>query len=337
MITIKEIAGQLKLSTTTVSNVIHGKTKEVSPETIEKVRKFLDEVGYVPNINARNLAQNESKIIGVVLKTTPGRYLELLSDPFVAEMITGIEREIREAGYYMMIYLSESIEEILTRVSTWNVDGLILFWMLDDDGIRVSEKYHKPVVCVDTMVVPDMKHFVNIGLDDADGSYQIVKYMIECGHRKIGFLSDNKMAVDLQRYQGYKRALEEAGIEVSEDDFFLMSSQKNEIEESLEELCDKAKDYTAVFCVSDLFALMFMDHLYDRGIRVPEDISVAGFDDNRYARLHRPALTTVHQEAEGKGVLAARTLISMLKGNEPESNEIILKPELVIRDTVKKI
>ena len=133
MITIKEIAAQLDVSTTTVSNVIHGKTKEVSPETIKKVQKFLEEVEYVPNISARNLAQNESKIIGVVLKSRPDRYISLLQDPFVCEMISGLEDAIRSAGYYMMVYISDDIAEIISHISTWNADGLILFCMLDDD------------------------------------------------------------------------------------------------------------------------------------------------------------------------------------------------------------
>ena len=132
MITIKEISRQLGLSTTTVSNVIHGKIKEVSPETIEKVRRYLDEVEYVPNISARNLAQNQSKIIGLVLKTREDRYMDLLMDPFVSEMLVGIEKEVRKAGYYMMLYMSDDIAEIIGHASTWNVDGLLLFCMLDD-------------------------------------------------------------------------------------------------------------------------------------------------------------------------------------------------------------
>ena len=98
MITIKEIASRLGLSTTTVSNVIHGKTREVSAETIECVQKFLEEVEYVPNINARNLAQGQSKIIGVVLKSLDFRLWHssnILSDPFVADMIGGIEKDLR--------------------------------------------------------------------------------------------------------------------------------------------------------------------------------------------------------------------------------------------------
>ena len=135
MITIKQIAESLNMSATTVSNVIHGKTKEVSQDTIDRVQKFLDEVHYVPNINARNLAQNQSNIIGIVLKTSEDRYTHILCDPFVSEMLGGIERVIREAGFYMMLYISNDINEITNRVASWNVDGLLLFWMQSSSGL----------------------------------------------------------------------------------------------------------------------------------------------------------------------------------------------------------
>ena len=163
MITIKEIAKELNMSTTTVSNVIHGKTKEVSAETIDRVQRFLDEVEYVPNISARNLAQNQSKIIGVVLKTSEARYSNILTDPFVAEMLGGIEKTIRESGYYMMVYISEDINEIIKHVTSWNVDGLLLFWMLDDDAIKVYRKFRGPVCFIDTFV-------------DWDAIYNVMSY-----------------------------------------------------------------------------------------------------------------------------------------------------------------
>ena len=230
MITIKEIASRLGLSTTTVSNVIHGKTKEVSAETIARVQKFLEEVEYVPNINARNLAQGQSKIIGVVLKTLDFRLWysdNILSDPFVAEMIGGIERAVREAGYYMMLYISDDIAEIIQHISIWNVDGLILFSMMDDDGNRVAAKYHKPIVCIDTYSSEKSDDFINVGLDDEKGTCQAVKYLIENGHRKIGFLTDNRVGVDRARFWGYRRALKESGIEYSDRDFFLFKPTKS--------------------------------------------------------------------------------------------------------------
>lgn len=337
MITIKQIARELGLSTTTVSNVIHGKTGEVSPETIDRVTKFLDKVEYVPNISARNLAQNHSRIIGIVLKSQESRYINLLTDPFVSELIAGIESGVREKGYFMMVYMSDDINEILSQVSTWNVDGLLLYCMMDDDGKRVLEKYHKPVVFIDTYPGKELKRYVNIGLDDEKGSHDITEYLIRNGHRKIAFLSDNDINVDHQRFLGYKRALKEAGIEYRDENFLLLNSRKEELERSWRELAGRATGFSAVVCCSDLFAIQLMDALNDAGIRVPDDVSVVGFDDNLYGRLHRPALTTVHQDVEERGKLAAEVLIDMISGKEPENSRVVMEPSLVLRDTVKKL
>lgn len=340
MITIKEIASRLGLSTTTVSNVIHGKTREVSAETIERVQKFLEEVEYVPNINARNLAQGQSKIIGVVLKSLDFRLWHsssILSDPFVADMIGGIEKAVRDAGYYMMLYISDDIAEIIQHISIWNVDGLILFSMMDDDGNRVAAKYHKPIVCIDTYSSANNDDFVNVGLDDAKGAYDAVKYLIGSGHRKIGFVTDNRVGVDEQRFWGYRRALAESGIEYSDKDFFLMKPSKELVNDNIVKLCSKAKDYSALFCCSDIYAAIMMAALKERGFRIPEDISIVGFDDNLYSRICTPRLTTVHQDADEKGRVAVETLVGMIMGREPVSKKIVLKTHLVTRDSVRKI
>ena len=130
MITIKEMAEMLGISTTTVSNVINGKTSEVSQKTAEKVQKLLDEYDYVPNMNAKNLAQNHSRLIGIVLKRRKDKYENIFTDPFHGELLGALESAIREQGYYMMIYISEDIEEIVRNIVGWNTEGLILIGML---------------------------------------------------------------------------------------------------------------------------------------------------------------------------------------------------------------
>ena len=342
MITIKEIAQKLNLSPTTVSNVIHGKISQVSPETIERVQHFLEEVDYVPNINARNLAQNESRLIGAVLKMLDYKYDNIFTEPFVAEMIGGIEKAVREAGYFMMLYISNDIAEILKHISTWNVDGLILFCMLDDDGIRVKKKYRKSVVYIDTYISSDVmkdyhESFVNIGLDDEDGAYQGTRHLLECGHRKIGFLANSRDGVDLHRFRGYRKALEEFGVEYSDRNFFWLRPEKDEIDASFKKLANKARDFTGLFCCSDLYAVRMVNECERIGIHVPDDLSVVGFDDNYCGALCRPPLTTIHQDAGYKGALAAKILIKMIHGEEPENSQVILKPYLVKRESVKKI
>ena len=342
MITIKEIANRLGMSPTTVSNVIRGKTGEVSPETIERVQKFLEEVEYVPNISARNLAQSRSKIIGVVLKTVEDRFEHILADAFVSELLGGVEQVIREAGYFMMLYISDDIAEIIKYVTTWNADGLVLFWMQDDDALRIYKKYRKPVVCVDTYIKKETveqfeNSFVNIGLEDEKGAYDAVRYLITQGHERIAFLSDDISGVDLERFRGYRRALEEAGIEYSDKNLFLLRSGKDEIERSFQKLAEKAERFTAVFCCSDTYATMLVNACFARGLRVPEQLSVIGFDDSRSGKLCRPPLTTVHQDITAKGELAATTLLDLLHGNSPAENEVLMPVELLIRDSVKNM
>jgi LacI family transcriptional regulator len=237
----------------------------------------------------------------------------------------------------MMLYISDDIAEILQHVSIWNVDGLILFCMMDDDADRVAAKYHKPVVCIDTYSSGHSGNFVNVGLDDEEDTYKAVRYLIENGHRRIAFLTDNSVGVDRARFWGYRKALAEAGIEYSDKDFFLLRPGEIKQGEYTEELCTRAHNYTAMFCCSDIYAALMMAELKDRGFEIPGDISVIGFDDNLYSRVCSPRLTTVHQNADEKGRVAAATLIRLVRGEMIETKEIRLKTHLVIRDTVRRI
>lgn len=342
MITIKQIAQELGVSPTTVSNVVRGKIKEVSKENIERIRSYLKEVNYIPNMTARNLAQQKSNTIGVVLKIRKERTTHVFTDPFVSEMLGGIEEVVRKAGYSMIIRISDDIEEILDYVTTWNVDGMILFCMLNDDAIRVQQQFNKPIACIDAYISKEVEdkfgeQFINIVLDDEDGVYQCIKYLTDNGHRKIGFFSDNLEGVNEARYRGYKRALAEVGVKVSKMDYFHFDPSMKKHEESLGKMVEKARDYTAVFCTSDMYALELMNASIKAGINVPDDLSIIGVDDTLLSRIARPELTTLHQSAKEKGKLAASKIVDFLGGEKADEHQIILKSHLMIRDSVKKI
>lgn len=337
MITIKEMANMLGISTTTVSNVIHGKTSEVSQSTVDKVKKMLEEYDYVPNINARNLASNSSKIIGVAMVNTRKGYENYLQDAFIGELVGSIERALKSSGYFMMMYFTESTEELMQTVFSWNVDGMILFGMSKEDCITVRKKFKKPQVFIDSYIDNIQISGVNIGLDDRRGGYMMGKYLIEKGHRKIAFLADNFRGSDYERYCGFASAMSEAGMSVGPDNFVKIDSKEDELEESLERICRISVNYTAFFCAADFYALMIMNSLRDHGISVPEDISIVGFDDNIYSQLSRPAITTMHQSASQKGELAVKSLIDQLDGKPIQQNWVVLPVQLVERDTVKDL
>lgn len=337
MVTIKDMADELGISTTTVSNVIHGKTSEVSQKTVEKVEKLLEQYDYVPNISARNLARNRSKIIGFAMKSRKDKYQNIIADPFFGELLGVVEAEIRSRGYYMMIYTSDDIGEILRYVSTWNVDGLILVGMLHDDFVRIKSKYKKPVILIDSYAPRDVAQYINVGLEDEKGGYLMTRYLLDNGHRKIAFLADNMEGVDYIRYAGHQKAFAEYGLKTDPEDLLIIRPGMMERESSLMEIYDMARNYTAFMCCSDYYAVMLMNYLSERGISIPDELSFTGFDNNMLARIVRPALTTVKQDVRKKGTIAVKYLIDMIHGTIPEENNILLPVELIIRDSVKKI
>lgn len=337
MVTIKDMAEMLGISTTTVSNVIHGKTSQVSPKTVERVQKLLEEYDYVPNINARNLAQNQSKIIVVALKSRIDKYPNIIADPFWGELVGAIEAEIRKQGYFMMLYISNDIQGIMKYISSWNADGLLLAGMLHDDYIRIRSKMKKPIVLLDGYVPEAIKRYVNVGLDDEGGAYEMTRYLLENGHRRIAFVTDNMEGVDYLRYRGHQRALRYYGLEPSEEDLLIIRPGEDEKDDSFWEIMEISRNYTAFMTCSDYYAAIIGNYLMDAGIRIPEDLSITGFDNNIFSRVFRPALTTIEQDVNLKGVTAVQCLIKLINDEPLEERDIRLPVKLVIRDSVKNL
>lgn len=336
MVTIKNMADMLGISTTTVSNVIHGKTSEVSQKTVDRVQKLLEKYDYVPNSSAISLTQNRSQIIALAVNKRKDKYENLFVDPFYSELTGAIETEVRMNGYFMMVYTSDDIGEIIRNILTWNVDGLILLGMLHDDFIRIRSRYKKPVILIDSYT-PNVMNYVNVGLEDEKGSYEMTRYLLEQGHRKIAFLADNMEGVDYYRYLGHKRALGEYGLRASAENLLIFRPESRERKQSMEELYERSKDYTVFMCCSDYYAVILMSYFSDRGVRIPEDLSFTGFDDNLMSEIIRPKLTTVRQDVGKKGRLAVDYLLKMMQDEELKECDIKLPTELVIRDSVRAI
>lgn len=337
MITIKEMANMLGVSTTTVSNVIHGKIGEVSQETVDRVQAIVKEYNYIPNINARNLASNQSKIIGVAILNNRKGYVNYLKDAFIGELVGCIEEELRFSGYYLMMCFATDAEELLQTVLSWNVDGLILFGVSGREYQAIKTHFKKPQVYIDSYLDDICQNAVNVGLADHRGGYLVGKYLIAHGHRKIGFVSDNDGGCDYERYKGMVEALSEVGISAGADHFIQMDVWNHSVEECCALIRQKVSDFTAFFCASDYYAMHLMYALAEGGIRVPEDVSIVGFDDNIYSRMSRPAITTIHQDPTEKGKQAVKCLLRQLETKEQMSDWIVLPVELVERDTVKTI
>lgn len=337
MVRIKDVAEAVGVSTATVSNVINGKDQRVSGEVRERIQKALDEMGYVRNRSAMMLAQTNSNMIGVVIPDKPGTMITM-EDPYFSALVGNLEAEIRAHDCYMYLIAQQSEEEILKQAIAWNLEGLIVCNLVEPQLRSLCEKYRRGVVSIDSYL-NRKANFVNIATDDFGGGYKMGKYLVEQGHTKIAMLADNDLDVDHYRWMGLQRAMEEAGLVIGESDHFVFSASEPARELELNQWLPKLKEYTALFVASDLYALEVSAFLQSRGMRIPEDISIAGFDDLIYARLARPKLTTMNQNIGKKAQMAVEALLALRDKNAEKvaQEPHVLPVKLVERESVRRI
>ena len=336
MIRIKDIADRAGVSPTTVSNVIHGKTGRVSKATVEKINRILKEMEYVPSISARMLANNSSGLIGVALGFMKKGNASSFEDPFVSAMLGNLEYQIREHGYYMMLVARHEQDDLMQQALGWNFDGMIAMALKEKEIAELSERLGKPLVTIDQYLPPELG-VRSITMDDRGGAYQMSQYLIGKGHKKFLLLSDCDLGVDHYRWLGVRQAMEEAGIEDFESRHIVIPWNPEQREKAYEEMLPFFKKQTALFFSSDYYALEASNFLQNRGIKVPEEISIAGFDDVTYATLARPKLTTVHQMVDGKARRAVEVLMHLIQ-DEPVQKDIPPLPTtLVERESVRDL
>lgn len=322
MVRIKDVAEAVGVSTATVSNVINGKEQRVSKEVREKIQTALDEMGYVRNRSAMMLAQTNSNMIGVVIPCKTGVKITL-EDPYYSALLGNLEYEIRAHHCFMYLIAQQSEEEIIRQAIAWNLEGLIVCNMVGDELARLCEKYRRGIVSIDSYLNRSAR-FINIATDDFGGAYEMGKYLIRRGHTRIAMLADNDATVDHHRWMGLQQAMKEAGLAITEKDHFLFSSSESVRELQFAQFLPEWKNYTALFVASDYYALEVSSFLQSRGIRVPEDISITGFDDLIYASLARPKLTTMSQNIGEKAKMAVEALLSLCekKGEEKDTENL---------------
>lgn len=337
MIRIKDIAQRAGVSATTVSNVIHGNTRKVSQATIDKINRIIKETNYVPSMGARLLAGNGSRIIGVIVGTEERFREEKLQDPFTGSILGKIETELSRRGYYMMFHMSSGMEENCQLASAWNVEGLLTIGISAEDNLEIRRLSRAPVVSID--VYYGKRAIPNVGLDDFSGGYEMAKYLLKKGHRRILFLTPWDVGVDKARWEGVQKALREYGVERIEECRQLMPCAHEERMELHRRNLEKYRRYTALFFSSDYYAAEGIQFLHDEGIRVPEELSVVGFDNNSYATLIRPALTTVAQDVREKGWQAVDMLMKLIEngGEEGVKTQTKLPIRIVERESVRQL
>lgn len=323
---ISDIAEELGLSTATVSNVIHGKTGKVSPETVRRVQETLEKRRYIPSMAGILLAQNDSRIIGVVMNDHEKYQSHLLEDPFIASSLNALAAEIDHRGQFMMVKATTRPQDIIRFASMWNLDGMVLIGFCQEDYQLLRDQMHIPFVVYDGYL-EDPRGICNLTLDNYDGGFQVGQYFRSLGHKRALCIADNDICMDRERWEGFSAGFGTA-------DFWQIPMEREERRRFYEEHLDALNPYTAVFAVSDYYAVDLMQFLQSQGIAVPGQVSVAGFDDTPICCQVVPALTSVRQDSPLRARLALEKLAAMKAGEEPGST-LRLPVTLIKRDSTR--
>jgi LacI family transcriptional regulator len=323
---MRDVAERAGVSVTTVSHVVNN-TRKVNPETKDRVEQAMLALGYRPNVLARSLRRGQSQTIGVILPDN--------TNPYFAEVVRGIEDSSFFQGYSIILCNSDNDlekERLYTNVlMEKQVDGVIFVAAgLSGRNIENLAKLGVPFVLVDRRVPQIEADYVLA--DNQGGGFKAVNHLIGLGHRAIACLAGPEgVALSSERVEGYRQALEEAGIPfdpswVVEGDFQYQAGYA-----SARKLFSAQKTPTAIFACNDLMAIGIYRCAHERGMRIPGDLSIVGFDDIRLAAFTNPPLTTVKQSKHEMGSIAARLLIErMAQPNLPPRLEI-LETQLVVR------
>ena len=326
---IKDIAEELGVSTATVSNVLHGKTKKISDRTVKMVEQKLEERGYIPDMAATLLARNNSRIIGIIVNDHPKYEGHTFEDPFISAAINHLSDEIETSGYFMMLKKAKRITEIVNFASMWNLDGIVIIGFCEDEYQDLRDHIRVPFVIYDGFAdVQD--RFGNITIDDFDGGRQVGEYLKNMGHSQVLCIADNDICMDLLRYKGLCEGLN------CKADFLKIPMAADERERFYLSKLDTLKRYTAIFAVSDYYAIELMRFLQRQGVVIPADISVVGFDGCREASEITPKLTTIVQD----NLLRAKTAISLLLkmiNNSGMTENLCIPVKLSVGQSVRKL
>ena len=326
---ISDIAEELGLNTATVSNVIHGKSKKVSDETVKRVQALLEERQYIPSMAGILLAQNSSKIIGVVVNDHEKYEGHTLEDDFIASSLNYLSTEVEKQGRFMMVKKTRNPEEI-QFASMWNMDGLVIIGFCDQDYMHLRNHMRIPFVVYDGFC-EKTERIVNITIGNFDGGFQVGDYLKKNGHECALCISDNYVCVDKERYEGFV-----SGFGMGNAELMLVPMHKEERWEFYGQNMERFQNVSAVFAVSDYYAIDLIHFFNEHGIRVPDDISVVGFDDIPMCETVFPSLTTVKQDGAVRAKIAIENL-QELKENKMIETTITLPVTLVERGSTRNV
>ncbi|WP_034443975.1 LacI family DNA-binding transcriptional regulator [Butyrivibrio sp. AE2032] len=339
-ITIVEIARRCGVGVSTVSRAINNHS-DINPETKKRIMDVIKETGYIPNNSARNLKRTDAKCIAVLVRG--------ITNSFFAPMIEVVEQEVEERKYALVIRHVEAYEDevdvALELEKEKRLRGIIFLGGSARHSADKIKQLRVPVVF--TTVGSDISDDLNrneystVSVDDAKESFKMVEHLISLGHRNIAIMterSDTPSVVRL-RLTGYLEALKKHGIKVNEKLIRPVDKKIYTLQngyDTAKALIESGEKFTALYCISDVLAVGALRAFADAGIRVPEDVSVAGYDGQEIAQYSVPRLTTLKQPA-GEIAKKATDLLFDIIDKESDHRHIVFHGELVQGESAAKI
>ena len=333
-LTIKDIARMAGVSTTAVSFVLNDRPG-VSDATRKKVQEIIRQTDFIPNVHTRRLNLGKSFTIHVVLK----QYTYGLFNQFALETLSGIFKEGKSLGYSIIFTLVDEnmdCEQIIESVRSKDCDGVILNQIADPGLISQLEKENIPFVCVDAHLPAD-SDLPMVEVDYYDAAYQAARYLHQHGHTQIGFIGpETPLVYCAKTYSGYETYMRDAGLVINNDWVSKIRFSEESAEAAIHDLLEHDTLPTAILCIGDAFAIDMIRGAKDRGMRIPEDISVMSLDDLLVSRYLDPPLSTMTFDKELLGAKAMRMLYQIIQGAE-HANHNVIYTRPVERESVKTI
>jgi len=333
-LTIKDVAKETGYSVATVSYVLNRTGKFYSKETEKKILDKIAKLGYYPDAIAKSLRTKRTNNIGFLVP--------FISD-FFAEVFIGVQEAASKQNYSVSLYSSEhdSIQEEknINSILSNNFDGTIIASAIfDEKNIEKLIRANIPLVNIEKFYIK--KRIPSIFLKNIEISKKAVNHLINLGHKKIGFISEPiSIGKISNRFEGYKQALKENGLKYDNSYVFISKFLEREHHEKSYQYIlsniKKIKECSALFIPSDVLAISTMKAVFDFGLKVPDDISIIGFDGLEISKFVRPSLSTIIQPRYEMGYKAMEILLKIIDGKNVKNVE--LQPEFVIRESIAKI
>lgn len=328
MTKLQDVARQAGVSAATVSRVIN-EPALVNGRTRARVQQVIAEMGYHPSRVARRLRveSGRSNLIGLVIPD--------IQNPFFADIVRGVEDAAQRHGY--AVFLGNADEDLdkerryLEVMRSEAVDGVILPPSCETDTAAAQlVRDGIPVVCVDRRLAT--VHVDTVMIDNVQGAYEATEHLLAHGHRRVGFISGRlDLSTSRERVQGFRRALEDRGIPMDPELVLSGDGRQESGRELATRLLALPEPPTALVAGNNLMALGALEAIHERGLRIPEQVAIIGYDDTPWARALNPPLTTVRQPGYELGSRAMELLLQRMEQPDRGTSSVLLHPTLVVR------